>query len=128
MFSTIQRSVKRHQRRCRSLRPCTSMCCRGRAEGHVRVHTAPLSDPHRRVRMVWGATKPGCPATIFQVQLGRSTMKHHMQMALMAGLAAGAWVVSSDRGYTQATADPNAAPNPYTMQDNWLQLPQGRQL
>ena len=25
-------------------------------------------------------------------------------------------------------ADPNAAPNPYKMQDNWLQLPEGRKL
>ena len=55
-------------------------------------------------------------------------MKHCARMALMVGVAAGAlWAVSSDRGYTQA-ADPNAAPNPYKMQDNWLQLPQGRQL
>jgi hypothetical protein len=36
----------------------------------------------------------------------------------MAGIAAGAWAVSSDRGYTQAAADPNAAPNPYKMQDS----------
>jgi sugar lactone lactonase YvrE len=55
-------------------------------------------------------------------------MKHVMRMALMVGVAAGAlWAVSSDRGYTQA-ADPNAAPNPYKMQDNWLQLPDGRKL
>jgi len=38
-------------------------------------------------------------------------MKHIMRMALMVGVAVGAWAVSSDRGYTQ-TADPNAAPNP----------------
>jgi hypothetical protein len=37
-------------------------------------------------------------------------MKHVMRMALMVGVAVGAWAVSSDRGYTQA-ADPNAAPN-----------------
>ena len=52
-------------------------------------------------------------------------MKHFARMALMVGVAAGAlWAVSGDRGYTQA-ADP---PNPYKMQDNWLQLPAGRQL
>jgi sugar lactone lactonase YvrE len=46
----------------------------------------------------------------------------------MIGVAVGAlWAVSGDRGYTQA-ADPNAAPNPYKMQDNWLQLPEGRKL
>ena len=55
-------------------------------------------------------------------------MRHVMRMALMIGVAAGVWAISSDRGYTQAAADPNAAPNPYKMQDNWLQLPQGRQL
>ena len=55
-------------------------------------------------------------------------MKHVTRLALMVGVAAGAlWAVSGDRGYTQA-ADPNAAPNPYKMQDNWLQLPEGRQL
>jgi sugar lactone lactonase YvrE len=49
-------------------------------------------------------------------------------MALMVGVAVAAlWAVSGDRGYGQA-ADPNAAPNPYKMQDNWLQLPEGRKL
>ena len=56
-------------------------------------------------------------------------MKHGMRMALIVGVAVGALMpVSGDRGYTQAAADPNAAPNPYKMQDNWLQLPAGRQL
>jgi sugar lactone lactonase YvrE len=55
-------------------------------------------------------------------------MKHIMRTALMVGVAVGAlWAVSGDRGYTQA-ADPNAAPNPYKMLDNWLQLPDGRKL
>jgi len=55
-------------------------------------------------------------------------MKHVMRTALMVGVAVGAlWAGSADRGYTQA-ADPNAAPNPYKMQDNWLQLPEGRKL
>jgi sugar lactone lactonase YvrE len=55
-------------------------------------------------------------------------MKHVMRTALMVGVSVGAlWAVSGDRGYTQA-ADPNAAPNPYKMQDNWLQLPEGRKL
>ena len=35
-------------------------------------------------------------------------MKQVMRMALMVGVAVGAWAVSNDRGYTQA-ADPNAA-------------------
>jgi sugar lactone lactonase YvrE len=53
-------------------------------------------------------------------------MKHAIRLTLMAGIAAGAMMmVSGDRGYTQA-ADPNAAPNPYRMQENWAQLPDGR--
>jgi sugar lactone lactonase YvrE len=55
-------------------------------------------------------------------------MKHVMRMALMVGVAVCAlWVVSGDHGYTQAV-DANAAPNPYKMQDNWLQLPEDRKL
>jgi NHL repeat len=50
-------------------------------------------------------------------------MKHAIRMTLMVGVAAGALMAASgDRGYTQAN-DPNAAPNPYKMQDNWAQLP-----
>jgi hypothetical protein len=55
-------------------------------------------------------------------------MKQFMRMALMAGIAISAWAISSDRGYSQAAADPNAAPNPYKMQNDWLQLPAGRTL
>src|SRR5580698_10124484 len=54
-------------------------------------------------------------------------MKHVMRMALMVGVVVGAWGLASERSYAQA-GDPNAAPDPYKMQDNWLQLPQGRQL
>ena len=55
-------------------------------------------------------------------------MRHVTRMALMVGVAVAAlWAVSGDRGYGQAD-DPNAAPNPYKMQDNWLQLPEGRKL
>ena len=54
-------------------------------------------------------------------------MKHVMRMAVIAGVVVGAWAVSSDRGYTQG-ADPNAAPNPYKMQNNFFQLPPGRTL
>src|SRR5438132_3773021 len=71
--------------------------------------------------------KPGGAGLRLNSQ-GRSKMKHFARMALIVGVAAGAlWAVSGDRGYTQAP-DPNAAPNPYKMQDNWLQLPEGRQL
>src|SRR5215813_3224873 len=77
---------------------------------------------------VGGWAKAGVPADDVSISQGRSTMKHVIRMALIVGVAGGAlWAVSSDRGYTQA-ADPNTAPNPYKMQDNWLQLPEGRKL
>jgi sugar lactone lactonase YvrE len=50
-------------------------------------------------------------------------MKHVMRVALMVSVAAAAlWAVSGERGYTQA-ADPNAAPNPYKLDENWAKLP-----
>jgi hypothetical protein len=49
-------------------------------------------------------------------------MKHVRRMALMVGVAVGACAVSSDRGYTQA-AGPNAAPNPYRLDEGWAKLP-----
>jgi len=53
-------------------------------------------------------------------------MKHAFKLTLMAGIAAGALTMASgDRGYTQSN-DPNAAPDPYKMQDNWAQLTGGR--
>jgi sugar lactone lactonase YvrE len=57
-------------------------------------------------------------------------MKHAIRLTFMVSVAAGAlMMVSGDRGFTQAptqAADPNAAPNPYKMQDNWAQLVDGR--
>jgi sugar lactone lactonase YvrE len=53
-------------------------------------------------------------------------MKHILRMTLMAGVAAGALTaMPADPGYAQAP-DPNAAPNPYRMQENWAQLQDGR--
>ena len=54
-------------------------------------------------------------------------MKYAIGLTLMAGVAAaGALTMfSGDRGYTQGI-DPNAAPNPYKMQENWAQLPTDR--
>jgi hypothetical protein len=53
-------------------------------------------------------------------------MRHTIKLTLMLGIAAGALtMVSGFRGYTQAI-DPNAAPNPYSMQENWAQLPADR--
>jgi hypothetical protein len=53
-------------------------------------------------------------------------MRHAIRLTLMIGIAAGALImVSRDRSHAQA-ADPNAAPNPYKMLDNWAQLPDDR--
>jgi DNA-binding beta-propeller fold protein YncE len=53
-------------------------------------------------------------------------MKHAVKLTLLAGIAAGALTLAAgDRGYAQS-ADPNAAPNPYKMQEDWAQLPAGR--
>jgi sugar lactone lactonase YvrE len=53
-------------------------------------------------------------------------MRHAIKLILMVGVAAGAaMTVSGNRGHAQG-ADPNAAPNPYKMQENWAQLTEGR--
>jgi len=53
-------------------------------------------------------------------------MKHAIRATFLAGIAAVALTaMSGERVYAQA-ADPNAAPNPYKMQDNWAQLPVDR--
>ena len=50
-------------------------------------------------------------------------MKGALELALWAGVTAGALTIAlENRGYTQSI-DPNAAPNPYGMQENWAQLP-----
>ncbi|HEY3642600.1 MAG TPA: peptidyl-alpha-hydroxyglycine alpha-amidating lyase family protein [Xanthobacteraceae bacterium] len=38
-----------------------------------------------------------------------------------------ALVMSGDRGYAQGASDPNAAPNPYRLDEGWAKLPAGRQ-
>jgi hypothetical protein len=51
-----------------------------------------------------------------------------MRVALTIGFAVGALVaMPGHRLYAQGT-DPNAAPNPYKMQDDWMQLPSGRKI
>jgi sugar lactone lactonase YvrE len=53
-------------------------------------------------------------------------MRHAIKLILMVGVTAGAvMAVSENRGHAQG-ADPNAAPNPYKMQENWAQLTDGR--
>jgi sugar lactone lactonase YvrE len=53
-------------------------------------------------------------------------MKDAIRATLLIGAAAGALMaMAGNRVHAQA-ADPNAAPNPYKMQDNWAQLAAGR--
>src|SRR6516162_2135142 len=57
---------------------------------------------------------------------GRTTMSHTFRATVMIAAAAGALSgMAGERLYAQG-ADPNAAPNPYKMQENWAQLPEGR--
>src|SRR5215510_12670053 len=53
-------------------------------------------------------------------------MRHAFRATAMIAAAAGAlsWM-ANERLYAQG-ADPNAAPNPYKIQENWAQLPEGR--
>jgi sugar lactone lactonase YvrE len=55
-------------------------------------------------------------------------MKHAKTMALMLGVAGLALIaMSGDRTYSQAN-DPNGAPNPYKLDDNWAKLSAGRKM
>ena len=55
-------------------------------------------------------------------------MKHAKTVALMLGVAGLALVaMSGDRSYSQAD-NPNGAPNPYRLEENWAQLPAGRKM
>ena len=55
-------------------------------------------------------------------------MQYAAQAALTIGVAAGALMaLSGDRLCAQG-ADPNAAPNPYKMQETWAKLPDGHKL
>jgi len=53
-------------------------------------------------------------------------MSHAFRATVMIAAAASALSgMAGERLYAQG-ADPNAAPNPYKMQENWAQLPEGR--
>ena len=55
-------------------------------------------------------------------------MKQAKTVALMLGVAGLALIaMAGDRTYSQAT-DPNGAPNPYRLEENWAQLPAGRKM
>src|SRR5215831_18186751 len=62
----------------------------------------------------------------YQLLQGRTIMSHAFRATAMIAAAAGALSgMACERLYAQG-ADPNAAPNPYKMQENWAQLPEGR--
>src|SRR6476469_4591330 len=52
-------------------------------------------------------------------------MKYTIRAILMIGVGIGVLTMAEDVVYAQ-DADPNAAPNPYKMQESWAQLPNGQ--
>src|SRR6516165_9766098 len=55
----------------------------------------------------------------------RTTMSHAFRATVMIAAVGALSGMAGERLYAQG-ADPNAAPNPYKMQENWAQLPEGR--
>jgi hypothetical protein len=53
-------------------------------------------------------------------------MRSAIRVTLLIGLAAGALAAMSGHRLCAQSTDPNAAPDPYKVQDNWAQLPAGR--
>src|SRR5260370_35371443 len=60
-----------------------------------------------------------------QTLQGRTIMSHVFRATVIAAAAGALWGMAGERLYAQG-ADPSAAPNPYKMQENWAQLPEGR--
>ena len=55
-------------------------------------------------------------------------MKSASRITMLLGVSVVALMaISGERVYSQAT-DPNAAPNPYRLEENWAQLPAGRKM
>jgi DNA-binding beta-propeller fold protein YncE len=53
-------------------------------------------------------------------------MRSAIRLTLIIGLAAGALTAMPGHRLSAQSTDPNAAPDPYKMQDSWAQLPAGR--
>src|SRR5262249_29991402 len=88
-------------------------------------NSAPSYPPRKRGRVRRGREQ-GRMHPVMPIPQGRTAMKQAIRLTLMVGVAAGALMtVSGNSGHAQG-ADPNAAPNPYKMQDNWAQLTPGR--
>ncbi|HEY4406980.1 MAG TPA: hypothetical protein VGN55_20225, partial [Xanthobacteraceae bacterium] len=54
-------------------------------------------------------------------------LKREMKFALGFAVIA-AFAMSGDKSYAQSAADPNAAPNPYKLDEGWMKLPEGRKI
>src|SRR5258708_28967857 len=52
-------------------------------------------------------------------------LTREMKFALGFAVVA-AFAVSGDKSYAQGAPDPNAAPNPYRLDEGWAKLPEGR--
>src|ERR1700683_5023978 len=50
---------------------------------------------------------------------------HGLKLAFGLALLA-AFAMAGDKSYAQGAPDPNAAPNPYRLDEGWAKLPQGR--
>ena len=53
-------------------------------------------------------------------------MRHTRGMRYALGVAMIAAIAMQGEGSFAQTADPNAAPNPYRVEEGWAKLPQGR--
>jgi sugar lactone lactonase YvrE len=53
-------------------------------------------------------------------------MRHAIRLTLMIGVAAGALLTMAGIRLHAQVTDPNAAPNPYRMEENWAKLPDDR--
>src|SRR6202051_1954809 len=54
-------------------------------------------------------------------------LKREMKFALGFAVIA-AFAMSGDKSYAQGAPDPNAAPNPYKLDEGWAKLPEGRKI
>lgn len=54
-------------------------------------------------------------------------LKREMKFALGFAVIA-AFAMSGDKSYAQGAPDPNAAPNPYKLDEGWMKLPEGRKI
>src|ERR1700688_687976 len=54
-------------------------------------------------------------------------LKRELKFALACAVVA-AFAMSGDRSYAQGAPDPNAAPNPYRLDEGWAKLPEGRKI